>query len=151
MKIRHSFVSYLVPVGLLFACIAAVFFKGSSSGNGQNLIIGIIAIAAIILFVCFRIYADYLSFDKNTVSGSTGIIRKQSMSIPLSNVTSCKLESISGLTNSICIQSPSGTFYFKNMENAKEFVNALNNEIGSIQRNMDTINAIKEGFASIKK
>ena len=152
MKIKHSISSYLCPIAILAILVFACFFYKNPSldKNRSSLIIGFIVIAALILLYCVRLLSEYLEFDKNTVSGATGIIKRKTMSIPLSNVTSCQYES-KGIFNTIKISSATGVFIFSNMSSAKKFVQALNNEIGSIQRNSDTVNAIKEGFSGLKK
>ena len=150
MKIRHSIISYLIPGAFLIASILVALGQDMKSENGQNILLGCLIVGFIALSTCIQTRAEYLAFDQNTVYGATGVLKKKRMTIPLSSVTACQLEN-KGFTNVICVQSASGTFNYKNMAHAKRFVRALNNEIGSIQRNADTVHAIKEGFASLRK
>jgi hypothetical protein len=148
MKIRHSVFAYLIPIAII--AIAIILIVIPSNSNKERPIIGYICIGIIALLIMVRIYSEYLEYDRNSVNGATGLIKRKSMSIPLANVSSCMYEA-RGIFNTITIQSASGTFIFSNMSNGKKFVNSLNNEIGSIHRNTDTVNAIKDGFESLKK
>lgn len=151
MRIKHSFIYYFIR--LIFLLIFVIVFLSLNSNrtdDNQGIIVISAGLAIIIFLSILRSLFEYLQFDSYSVKGVTGFIKRKTLSVPIANVLSCTYES-KFFTNTIHIKTTTDDISFKNMARANKFVSRLTSEIGSIQRNSDTVNAIKEGFASISK
>lgn len=119
MKIRHNFVAYIFPAILIVMSIAASTDPeiGYRSIIGALLIIGLVAI---------NYYTVSLEIDGGVVKGRKGLIKKIVLSTPLKNISYCELTTFL-IFNKIKINAITGHYEFRNMKNAKEFVDMVNN------------------------
>jgi len=122
MKIRHNPVPYIIPGVLISACLYGVFTDADNR-------IGALLFALIIIALCaIHYFTRSLSFTENSVNGKTGFIKRQSLTSPLSKIQYCDYSSFLCF-NTIKINAITGTYEFKNMSNAKGFVDVLNEKL----------------------
>ena len=113
MKTRRSLVHY-IPNALI-----AVFL----------LVMGVGLISLIVVIACIIDYFTVgLEFDDKLIKGKQGLIKRETLTSPLSKVHSCRFTQTLWVTV-IKVNVGTDAYDFKNMVGAQQFVNALNEKI----------------------
>jgi len=119
MKTRHNFVAYIFPTILIIMSIAA----STDPEIGYR---SIISALLILVLVAINYFTVSLEIDGGVVKGRKGLIKKTVLSTPIKNISYCELTTFL-IFNKIKINAITGHYEFKNMKNAKEFVDMVNN------------------------
>ncbi len=128
MTLKHNRVHYWFPIFLII-----MFTMSGLSGLftdpefGVLGFVGVIASVGFIGLLCYINYTtEYLEIDGGVVKGRKGLIKKTVLSTPIKNISYCELTTFL-IFNKIKINAITGHYEFKNMKNAKEFVDMVNN------------------------
>lgn len=131
MKIRQNFIlAYIFP--LIFALLFFISgIVGSASGQGAGILGMSIFVCLIIVVLCVVDYfTTTLEIKDGFLVGHTGLIKKRTLSSPLSKIQYC--EYITFLCfNKININCISGQYTFKNMSKAKQFVELVHSSVNN--------------------
>lgn len=119
MKIRHNFVAYIFPTILIIMSIAA-------STDHEMGYMSIISALLTLVLIAINYFTVSLEIDGGVVKGRKGLIKKTVLSTPIKNISYCELTTFL-IFNKIKINAITGHYEFKNMKNAKEFVDMVNN------------------------
>lgn len=121
MKIKHSFVRYLIPG---FFCIMLVI--GGLTNLGDDSAIAMIIAGLIIAGLCWvDRETSTLELKDGFITGREGLIKKRKLSSSVSKIQYCEYTSFL-LFNKISINAITGQYEFKNMTNARAFVDTIN-------------------------
>lgn len=123
MKIRQNFIlAYFLPLLIaLFFFVAGITDRETAA---PFLILGLLIVAICIL----EWRTTTLELKDGLIVGHSGIIKRQILTSPLSKIQYCEYTTFLCF-NKIRINAITGQYTYKNMGNAKEFVDAVNKNI----------------------
>lgn len=127
MKIRQNFVlAYFIPLIIVFFALITIPLYESASQVSS-----VLFIALIILGLCVLEWrTTTLEINNGLIVGHTGLIKKQTLSSPVSKIQYCEYTRFL-FFNKIRLNAITGQYTFKNMSQAAKFVNLVNNTINS--------------------
>lgn len=130
MKIQHNRIAYLAPIVicLLFILggIGGLISPGSQVESPALALFGLLVLVACISLCCWINYkTNTLELKKGLVQGKRGWIKKITLSTAVSNISYCEYTEFLCF-NKIRINALTGTYIFKNMSDAEEFVDMIN-------------------------
>lgn len=127
MRIRHSMAGYIIPgTGITVLLVLGTLATMEEMSRQLGIIM---LISAVCLFVyCVLTYkCTMLEVRKGFINGKSGIICKQTITIPLSTVNGCEVTKVLWL-NRIHITSGKAEYVYADMEHPDAFKRAVEKE-----------------------
>lgn len=121
MTIHHNALSYIFPGFLVILLMGGIITEAE---KGEF----IIAAVGIIVLCIIHHFHTSLSFKDGLIKGKVGLIKTKTLTSPVGKIQYCEFTKFLCF-NQIKINAITGTYSFKNMSHAKEFVDMVNTEM----------------------
>lgn len=130
MKIQHNRIAYLVPIVIcflfIFGGLGGLISSDTQAESPALTLVGLLVLVACVSVCCWINYkTNTLELKKGLVQGKRGWIKKVTLSTAVSNISYCEYTKFLCF-NKIRINAITGTYIFKNMTDAEEFVDMVN-------------------------